>query len=90
MKKRIWFLLMACLVIFLCSSASSAQDFDADGIEDLRIKKCVSCCTEKKLACYAVNADRRLCEAIYSECFTTCTSRGAMASEWSDCWTAAQ
>lgn len=87
MKRLTRFSLMACMVMILFSAYAFCQDPDAGETQDLRVKKCVSCCTSQKLICYNLNPDRRLCEAEYENCFTTCKTRGATPSEWgSDCW----
>lgn len=87
MKKMLLLSLMPCFVLVLFASFSFSQDPDAQEIQDLRVKKCVSCCTNQKLVCYNLNPDRRLCEAEYANCFNTCKTRGVAPSEWgSDCW----
>lgn len=65
-------------------SISIAQPTDPDPLE--RLKKCISCCNDKKTACFNINPDRRLCEAFFQNCLTTCKSEGDIPSDWSDCW----
>ncbi|MRR18513.1 MAG: DUF4124 domain-containing protein [Deltaproteobacteria bacterium] len=51
-----------------------------------RINKCISCCDEKKLACYNYTANGRLCTEADAGCIAACKSEGASPSEWSVCW----
>ena len=81
--------LISCLVAALyflvfSFSDSIAQPTDPDPLE--RLNKCISCCTDKKTACFNINPDRRLCETFFQECLTTCKSEGDIPSDWSDCW----
>lgn len=51
-----------------------------------RINKCISCCDEKKLACFNYTANGRLCSEADAGCIAACKSEGASPSEWSVCW----
>ncbi len=88
MKQKRMTFLISCFVAALCLlfsfSSSVAQPTEPDPLELL--KKCISCCNDKKTACFNINPDRRLCEALFQNCLTTCKSEGETPSEWSECW----
>lgn len=37
-------------------------------------QKCMSSCDEKKLVCFNINADKRMCEVIFKSCVDACES----------------
>jgi len=51
-----------------------------------RINRCISCCDDKKLACFNYTANGRLCSEEDATCIATCKSEGASPSQWSVCW----
>jgi hypothetical protein len=42
--------------------------------EQTRKQKCLSSCDEKKLVCFNLNADKRMCEATSKSCVDACES----------------
>jgi len=86
MKRLVIIFIVSCFALIWCSIAAFSAETDAEEMLDLRVKKCISCCKNEKLVCINLNPDRRLCEAEFQNCFATCRTRGAMPSEWDECW----
>jgi hypothetical protein len=42
--------------------------------EQTRKQKCMSSCDEKKLVCFNINADKRMCEVQFKSCLDACES----------------
>jgi len=72
------------LVLFFLTASSAIPAAEED--PGTKISRCPDCCTNKKLVCFNLNPDRRLCTALYEECVKTCESEGAVSSDWRDCW----
>lgn len=76
-------LLRFVLVLFFLAASFAVRAEEDHGA---KIIKCRNCCTNKKLVCFNLNPDRRLCTAVYEACVKTCESEGAVSSDWRDCW----
>jgi hypothetical protein len=50
-----------------------------------RVKKCLSCCSNKWDDCYSFTANSAICNAEDKNCLAMCNSKGASSSAWS-CW----
>ena len=87
---RVVFPILSFVLILFFFTASFSTSRAEEEATDARLKKCSSCCMKKNLVCFNLNPDRRLCTAEYEECLKTCTSSGAVSSEWSDCWSSSQ
>ena len=82
-SKGIAHLLRFLLVLFILAASFAARADDDPGA---RTMKCLNCCINKKLVCFNLNPDRRLCTAEQEACVKTCESEGAVSSDWRDCW----
>ncbi|MEN6469000.1 MAG: hypothetical protein ABFD45_08640 [Smithella sp.] len=51
-----------------------------------RINKCISCCNNKRQACFNYLAYSQICPSEEASCIATCNSEGASSSSWSECW----
>ncbi len=85
-QHRVVFGILSFVFILLVLSASPSAIVAADEGPGAKINKCLDCCTNKKLVCFNLNPDRRLCTAFYEECVKTCESEGSVSSDWRDCW----
>lgn len=83
-QTRIIFFAAALYFLLFSLSDSVAQPTEPDPLE--LQQQCISCCEDKKTACFNVNPDRRLCEALFQNCLVTCKTEGETSSEWSECW----
>ena len=80
-----FFCIILCSLILSFPSISAAEE--EQKARDVRIKKCMSCCSEKEKVCLNLNPDTRLCAAELQNCNATCKSEGKTDSDWSECWT---
>ncbi len=85
-KRRVVPRILSFVLVLFFLTASSFAIPAAEEDSGALISKCLDCCTNKKLICFNLNPDRRLCTAFYEECVKTCESEGAVSSDWRDCW----
>jgi len=72
------------LVLFFLTASSAVPA--AEEYSGTKVSQCMACCANKKLVCFNLNPDRRLCTALHEECVKTCESGGVASSDWRDCW----
>lgn len=51
-----------------------------------RMNTCISCCRNKRQACFNYLAYSQICPTEEASCIATCNSEGASSSSWSECW----
>ena len=79
------FVMILFFLIFPFSDISIA-DKATNELKHEDANMCISCCNDRRMPCRNFFPDRRVCEAVFQTCLKTCNSRGAVPSEWSDCW----
>jgi hypothetical protein len=70
MKKLRIFFRISCFIMGLSFLIFSL--FGISIAEQTHKQKCMSSCNEKKLVCFNINADKRMCEVEFKSCVDAC------------------
>ncbi len=70
--------IIICVTLTLCLSVLFFSVISL--AEQNNVNNCISSCEDKKQTCFNINPDKRMCEAEYQDCVTTCKAKSDTAS----------